>query len=98
MKIMRYLFLLISCIVMISCCDDEKPLAAIANTPKIPVVQAPFRYQKHIEVSPGNGFDILSWGRGAKEVGALLILHSDSSNMDYTTTTGDLEGTIVDVY
>jgi len=58
----------------------------------------PFRFHKMIEVAPGNDFDVLSWGRGSSAVGSFLILHSDSTNMKYTTTTGDLDGIIVDVY
>lgn len=59
---------------------------------------SPFRYHKLIEVSPGQSYDILSWGRGSEEAGAFMILHSDSAGIKYTTTTGDLNGAIVDVY
>jgi hypothetical protein len=97
MKIQFYWCLLSAGILMAGCGnDDKKPVTKAA--PKKPVVQAPFRYQKHLEVSPGNSFDILSWGRGSTQIGAFLILHSDSAGMEYTTTTGDLEGTITDVY
>jgi len=58
----------------------------------------PFRYHKLIEVSPGQDYDILSWGRGSTKTGAFMILHSDSAAAKYTTTTGDLDGAIVDVY
>ena len=58
----------------------------------------PFRYHKMIEVSPGQDYDILSWGRGEKGTSAFEILHSDSAAAKFTTTTGDLEGAIVDVY
>jgi len=58
----------------------------------------PFRFHKAIEVSPGQTYDVVSWGRGSKAAGAYAILHSDSANIKYTTTTGDLDGTITDVY
>jgi hypothetical protein len=58
----------------------------------------PFRFHKMIEVSPGQTYDVLSWGRGSEEAGAFMILHSDSSAIKYTTTTGDLDGRIIDVY
>lgn len=58
----------------------------------------PFRYHKLIEVSPGQDYDILNWGRGSTKTGAFMILHSDSAAAKYTTTTGDLDGSIVDVY
>jgi hypothetical protein len=51
-----------------------------------------------IEVSPGQYYDVMSWGRGAKDTGSFLILHSDSSGKKYSTTTGDLTGAITDVY
>ncbi|MGV8879719.1 MAG: hypothetical protein ACOH2A_11885 [Sphingobacteriaceae bacterium] len=71
---------------------QQKPVAV-----KAPAIMAPFRYQKVIEVKPGLIFDILSWGRGSSSIGAFMILRSDSISMKYTTTTGDLDGTIVDV-
>jgi hypothetical protein len=66
--------------------------------PKKPQLMAPFRFHKLIEVSPGQSYDVFSWGRGSLEAGSFMILHSDSSGIKYTTTTGDLEGNIVDVY
>jgi len=58
----------------------------------------PFRYHKLVEVSPGQDYDIVSWGRGSSTTGAFAILHSDSASAKFTTTTGDLDGTIVDVF
>lgn len=95
----RYCFLIATlCIVITGCGDDKKPVAdkpAAAVTPKL---MEPFRFHKGVEVSPGQTFDVLSWGRGASAVGAFAILHSDSAAAKYTTTTGDLDGTIRDVY
>src|ERR1700744_3361150 len=86
------------CLFATACHEPEKPVAAIPVPEKEPSIMDPFRFHKVIEVSPGNDFDVLSWGRGSSAVGSYLILHSDSTNMKYTTTTGDLDGTIVDVY
>jgi hypothetical protein len=80
-----------------SCQDNEKPPVVNTAPPK-PVLTAPFRYHKLVEVSPGQDYDVLSWGRGSTSVGAFMILHSDSAAAKYTTTTGDLDGSIVDVY
>jgi hypothetical protein len=98
----RYLFYLLMplcCMLVTSCGNEKKPtsISAAAIAPK-PVIMDPFRYHKIIEVSPGQDFDILSWGRGSTTVGAFMILHSDSAAAKYTTTTGDLDGAIVDVY
>jgi len=91
--------MLIGCLVMASGCNhDEKKVAQPPAIIKKADFADPFRFHKLIEVSPGEDYDILSWGRGSKAVGAYLILHSDSSGKKYTTTTGDLDGTIVDVY
>jgi hypothetical protein len=92
------LFLLISGMLVISCNNNEKPTGVTTTISKKPVIMDPFRYHKMIEVSPGQDYDILSWGRGSSTVGAFMILHSDSAAAKYTTTTGDLDGAIVDVY
>jgi CRISPR/Cas system-associated protein endoribonuclease Cas2 len=94
-----YLFMLIGCLVMASGCNrDEKKVALPPAIIKKADFGDPFRFHKLIEVSPGEDYDVLSWGRGSTTTGAYLILHSDSSGKKYTTTTGDLDGAIVDVY
>ncbi|MDB4918946.1 hypothetical protein [Mucilaginibacter sp.] len=94
----RYCFvMLIGSILMVSCSEDKKPESTVA-VPKKPVVMAPFRYHELIEVSPGQDYDVLSWGRGSTKTGAFEILHSDSAAAKFITTTGDLDGDIVDAY
>lgn len=92
-----YILALIGCMLNAGCSNDKQP-APPAALPAKPAVMAPFRYHEMIEVSPGQDYDILSWGRGAKTGGAFEILHSDSAAAKYTTTTGDLDGEIVDAY
>ncbi len=84
---------------VISGCNEEqdKPVQKFLAAAK-PGLMQPFRFHKLIEVSPGNSFDVFSWGRGSDSTGSLLILASDSSEKKYTTTTGDLEGAVTDVY
>jgi CRISPR/Cas system-associated protein endoribonuclease Cas2 len=100
MRISFYLFMLIGCLLIISGCggNDDKKIAQPTVVTKKSDFGDPFRFHKLIEVSPGQDYDILSWGRGSKTDGAFLVLHSDSSGKKYTTTTGDLDGAIVDVY
>ncbi|MCD8740158.1 PliI family lysozyme inhibitor of I-type lysozyme [Mucilaginibacter roseus] len=98
MGINKYVAMLPCLILLWGCGGNDKKNTAPAKKPAKTALPAPFRYHKHVEVAPGNDFDVYSWGRGAKDVGSLLILHSDSADMKYTTTTGDLEGAIVDVY
>jgi hypothetical protein len=93
-----YIFMLIGCAFITGCSNDDKPTGVATTIEKKPVVMDPFRYHKLIEVSPGQDYDILSWGRGSTTVGAFEILHSDSAAAKYTTTTGDLDGSIIDVY
>ena len=90
--------MLMVCVIAAGCAQQapKPPVATVA--PAKPAIMEPFRFHKLIEVSPGNDFDVVSWGRGSKDIGAFAILHSDSSDIKYTTTTGDLEGSIVDVY
>lgn len=93
-----YLSVLSICLLATACHQQDKPVVTAPVLEKKPAIMEPFRFHKTVEVSPGNDFDILSWGRGSTAVGSYLILHSDSSTMKYNTTTGDLDGTIVDVY
>ncbi len=83
---------------MAACGNSETKVATAPVKTKAPGLMQPFRYHKMIEVSPGQSYDVLSWGRGSQEAGAFMILHSDSAGIKYTTTTGDLEGSIIDVY
>jgi len=99
MKVRFYLSVFIGCVMAIAACNTTPQQAATPAAPaKKPDYVAPFRYHKLIEVSPGQDYDILSWGRGSAMSGSFVILHSDSAAKKYTTTTGDLDGTIVDVY
>jgi hypothetical protein len=93
-----YLFAVAISALMAGCGRQETKTPVASTAPKKPELMAPFRFHKLIEVSPGQSYDVLSWGRGAEEAGAFMILHSDSSAIKYTTTTGDLDGAIIDVY
>src|ERR1700744_6806345 len=93
-----YFFMLIVCFVVAGCAQQAPKPVTAPVAPQKPAVMDPFRFHRLIEVSPGEDYDVLSWGRGSASVGGFLILHSDSSGKKYTTTTGDLDGSIVDVY
>lgn len=97
MKKLAIFFVPVLCAMIAGCGNDDKPVVkAPAST--APAVQAPFRFHKLVEVSPGQYYDVLSWGRASADTGAFVILHSDSSGRKYTATTGDLDGKITDVY
>jgi len=93
-----YLFALLMGTVIAGCGGNETKTAVSTTAVKKPAIMPPFRFHKMIEVSPGQSYDILSWGRGSVDAGAFMILHSDSAGIQYSTTTGDLDGSIVDVY
>jgi CRISPR/Cas system-associated protein endoribonuclease Cas2 len=94
-----YLLIPIGLLLIMAGCTQPPQQAATPLAPvKKPDFVAPFRFHKLIEVSPGQDYDVLSWGRGTTASGSFLILHSDSVAKKYSTTTGDLDGTLVDVY
>jgi hypothetical protein len=92
-----YLLILIACTIIAGCGDKKTPAVSVLAKTK-PALMEPFRYHKAIEVSPGQTYDVVSWGRGSSAVGAFAILHSDSSGMSYSTTAGKLDGAITEVY
>lgn len=97
MRIRLYFFILIGCVLIAGCSGEQKKIDN-QTVVKAPVIITPFRFHKLMEVAPGQYYDVLSWGRGATDTGSFLILHSDSAGRKFTTTTGDLNGKIVDVY
>jgi hypothetical protein len=95
----NYLLTGLAGLLLFGCSQDvPKNYSQPTAAPKAPELMAPFRFHKMIEVAPGQDFDIMSWGRGASTQGSLLILRSDSVSKKYSTTTGDLDGAITDVF
>jgi hypothetical protein len=95
----KTILLLVAACVGIAACNQEQKSAPVVVAPiaKKPALEEPFKYHKMIEVTPGRYYDVVSWGRGAKGGGAYMILRSDSTDQQYDSTTGDLEGPIQDV-
>ena len=94
--------LLLGLALLAACNDNSQPgqavLKPVDTTSATEGLQAPFRYHKLIESSPGKYFDVLGWGRGKDSIGGYLILHSDSAGRRFPTVSGDLEGAIIDVF
>jgi hypothetical protein len=99
MKFVKYTLIVITLITLFGRCSSDEP-KQVNTAPLITKVEiaGPFHYQKDIEVKPGLIFDILNWGRGADSLSAYLILRSDSIHKKFNSTSGELEGTIVDVW
>ncbi len=96
-KLAEYYLLLTLVLAVFSCTQQQTPvIGSTVAVSKPSSIMSPFHYHKMIEVAPGQNFDIMSWG--TPHNGSLLILHSDSANNKFTTTTGDLEGAITDVF
>lgn len=74
--------------------SDKKTPVAVSDKK----VQPPFRFHKEIEVKPGLTFDVVSWGRGSETSGAYLILRSDSTHLEYRSTSGELDGKLLDAW
>ena len=98
MRSKLYFWMLIGGFGLAACNQETKKPVPAAPVNKAPVMMEPFKFHKLVEAAPGNDFDVVSWGRGATDKGSFIILHSDSAGANYTTTTGDLDGPIVDVY
>ncbi len=80
-----------------ACQSPEAPVAAVvADQPK--KLPEPIRFLKSLEVKPGLTFDVMSWGRGSASSGGYLLLRSDSAALKYRTTSGELNGEIVDAW
>jgi len=96
MKRTLYLVFLLG-ILLFDSCSTEEPKKPVVPELKAKLAE-PFRFHKSVEVKPGLTFDVLSWGRGSEHVGAFLILRSDSSALKYRSVSGELEGSIADVW
>lgn len=92
-----FLFAFLLASLQIACTSEEKHQQVQSSITKV-VLPQPFRFHKSIEVKPGLTFDVLSWGRGAEEIGQYLILRSDSADAKYSTISEELEGTVTDVW
>jgi hypothetical protein len=95
-----YITTIVGCLGILASCTQKQSQtqAPVTSAAVKPGLMPPFRYHKLIESSPGKYFDIVSWGRGKDTTGAYMILRSDSTGKQYSTTTGDLEGAIIDVF
>jgi hypothetical protein len=93
-----YVALIVCCLAIAACTQNEKQSTPVVNTSAKAKLMAPFRYHKMIESSPGKYFDVFGWGRGKDSSGAYMILQSDSTGKQYSNTSGDLEGSIIDIF
>lgn len=100
MKSVKHILIIFTLINLFARCSSDDAPAKVNTAPLITKVEVagPFHFQKDIEVKPGLIFDILNWGRGADSISGYLILRSDSIRKKFNSTSGELEGKIVDVW
>jgi hypothetical protein len=100
MSVKNILLFSVACLAIAACNNQQESKTATGAPSAVaskPQLAEPFKFHKFIEVAPGDYYDVLSWGRGAKGGGAYTILRSDSSDQQYDAINGDLEGPIQDV-
>lgn len=95
MKIRSYLLIAAGFCLLSSCQGDEE-LKTVAKE-KV-VLPKPLKKIDNIEVRPGLTFDILSWGRGADSLNAVLILRSDTVTNNNTAYNLEIEGKYVETF
>ena len=95
-KLFREL-LVVSFVLSVVSCSSDQPKEAQKPSVKV-VLPKPFSFHKAIAIKPGLTFDVVSWGRGSEQTGAYLILRSDSADMKYRSTSGELEGKVTDAW
>ncbi len=100
MKSVKYILISFALISLFGRCSSDEGIKQVDTAPIITKleIEGPFHFKKDIEVKPGLIFDILNWGRGADSLSAYLILRSDSLRKKFNSTSGELEGKIVDVW
>lgn len=100
MNSVKYILSIITLASFFAQCSSFEEPQKLDTTPLITKIEikGPFHFQKDIEVKPGLIFDVVNWGRGADSISAYLILRSDSLHKKYNSTSGELEGDIVDVW
>lgn len=84
---------------LISCSNDQ---AQIKQAPRDNTVAqqapTPFPFYKELAVTPGFGFEVVSWGKGVDSLGGYLILMSDSLKNNYKSFAVEREGIISDAW
>lgn len=94
MKIIPSLLTALTICTLLSC-QDNKPNMVIKEKAVLP---KPFKKTDNIEVRPGLTFDILSWGRGADSLNAVLVLRTDTVKNSNTAYNLEIEGKYIETF
>lgn len=84
---------------LFSCTNEQaevKQPASESNAAKS--APNPFPFYKELAVTPGFGFEVVSWGKGVDSLGGYLILMSDSLKNNFKSFAVEREGLITDAW
>lgn len=84
---------------LFSCTNEQaevKQPASESNAAKS--APNPFPFYKELAVTPGFGFEVVSWGKGVDSLGGYLILMSDSLKNNFKSFAVEREGIITDAW
>ena len=84
---------------LLSCTNEQAEVKQPASESKL-AKQAPnpFPFYKELAVTPGFGFEVVSWGKGVDSLGGYLILMSDSLKNNFKSFAVEREGIVNDAW
>ncbi len=98
-SILRQSALFLGLLSLFSCTNDASEMKKPAADSKVSKASSmPFPFYKELTVTPGFGFEVLSWGKGVDSIGGYLILMSDSARNNYKSFAVEREGVITDAW
>lgn len=84
---------------LFSCTNEQAEVKQPANELKTSKqAQSPFPFYRELAVTPGFGFEVVSWGKGVDSVGGYLILMSDSLKNNFRSFSVEREGIVTDAW
>jgi hypothetical protein len=84
---------------LFSCTNEQAEVKQPSmDTKVVKQTSAPFPFYKELAVTPGFGFEVVSWGKGVDSLGGYLILMSDSLKNNYKSFAVEREGIISDAW
>ena len=84
---------------LFSCTNDQAEVKQPASDTKVAKqAPSPFPFYKELAVTPGFGFEVVSWGKGVDSLGGYLILMSDSLKNNFKSFAVEREGIINDAW
>jgi hypothetical protein len=84
---------------LFSCTNEQAEVKQPSSENKVSkAAPSPFPFYKELAVTPGFGFEVVSWGKGVDSLGGYLILMSDSLKNNYKSFAVEREGIISDAW